>query len=795
MADTAGIRIHITGIVQGVGFRPFVYTLATRLALTGWVRNTSAGVDIEVDGPATVLQDFVEKLQNDAPPLAHIDEFMVAERPPDGYTKFEILHSQAIQDAFQPISPDICICPDCLGELFDPHDRRYRYPFINCTNCGPRFTIIRTSLTTGLRPPWQNSSFVPNVRQSTRTRSTGASTPSRWLARKCGPQVWIEPADQPLETPNLVADAAIWAAQRLLAQGKILAIKGLGGFHLACDATNAAAVEELRRRKLRVDKPFALMMPDLETVRLHCIVSEAEQSLLESRERPIVILRRRPDSPIAAQVAPNQDTLGVMLPYTPLHYLLLYEGDQPARAGSTVPPVLVMTSGNLSEEPIAMENNEARERLAPLVDAFLMNDRPIRTRCDDSVMRVFNPASGVAEEPPSLMPLRRSRGYAPFPVRLPWEMQPILATGAELKNTFCITRGQYAFISHHIGDLENYETLESFQDGIEHFERLFRIQPQAMVYDLHPNYLSTRYAQARAERDNLPAIGVQHHHAHIAACMAEHGLPGDQPVIGVAFDGTGYGDDGAIWGGEFLLANYQGYRRYAHLAYVPLPGGDAATRKPARIALAQLWQAGLDWELELPSTAELCVEERTALRSQLERKINAPLTSSMGRLFDAAAALAGVRQKVNYEAQAAIEFEALVDPDETGAYDFELRTSDSQPDDQPAPVLIDPAPLIASIYTDQLSGVAVSTIAARFHHGVAEMVLDICNQIRADTGIHKVALSGGVWQNMVLLTKTVDLLHKADFEVLIHQKVPSNDGGLSLGQAAIAVNYFSDPNG
>jgi hydrogenase maturation protein HypF len=791
MTETAGIRIHITGVVQGVGFRPFVYTLATRLALTGWVRNTSAGVDIEVDGPSDALQAFVEGLQKESPPLSHIDDLIVEERPVNGYTKFEILHSQPIADAFQPISPDISICPDCLRELFDPDDRRYRYPFINCTNCGPRFTIIEDIPYDRPKTTMAGFELCTDCAEEYDNPLDRRFHAQPVACPECGPQVWIEPTGKPQESPNLNADAAIWAAQRLLAQGKIVAIKGLGGFHLACDATNPIAVAELRHRKLRVDKPFALMMPDLETVQQHCFVNEAESSLLESRERPIVILRRRPESTIAAQVAPQQDTLGVMLPYTPLHYLLLYEGDHPAKVGSTVAPVLVMTSGNISEEPIATENDEARERLGPLADAFLLHNRPIRTRCDDSVMRVFRSELESEEHGSALMPLRRSRGYAPFPVRLPWDAPPLLAAGAELKNTFCITRGTYAFLSHHIGDLENYETLESFQDGVEHFERLFRIRPQALVYDLHPNYLATRYAQARAERDNLPAIGVQHHHAHIAACMVEHGLSGEQPVIGVAFDGTGYGDDGAIWGGEFLLANYQGYRRAAHLVYVPLPGGDAAIRKPARTALAHLWHADLDWDPKIPSPAALCVEERTALRSQLEKNINAPLTSSMGRLFDAAAALSGVRQKVNYEAQAAIEFEALVNPDEKGAYDFELYKGKNRSESNLAPLQVDPAPLIASLCADQLAGVPLPILAARFHNGVARMVVEVCRHLRTETNLDVVALSGGVWQNMVLLAKTVAYLEQAGFTVLLHHQVPSNDGGLALGQAAIAADYFT----
>ncbi|NOY99273.1 MAG: carbamoyltransferase HypF [Chloroflexi bacterium] len=770
MNELAGLRIHITGIVQGVGFRPFVYGLAKRLALNGWVRNTSAGVDIEVDGDSAALDEFVRALRDEAPPLSRIDELTASPQASNGFTDFEIVHSEAIPDAFQPISPDVSICPDCLRELFDPGDHRYRYPFINCTNCGPRFTIIKD---------------IPYDRPKTTMASfemcpTCAAEYADPLDRRfhaqpvacpdCGPQVTFERSNLPTFQP-VTGDGAVLEACSALAGGEIVAIKGLGGFHLACDATNAAAVRELRRRKLRVDKPFALMMPDMAAVERHCVVDEAERVLLESVARPIVLLRRRPDSPIAREVAPNQDTLGVMLPYTPLHYLIF---DRRPRL-----PALVMTSGNLSEEPIAYTNDDARERLSALADAFLMHDRDIYVRCDDSVVRVVRREPSAAGWHASVYPVRRSRGYAPFPVKLPWDAPPLLAVGAELKNTFCITNRNYAFLSHHIGDMENYETLRSFEQGVEHFERLFRVTPEAVAYDLHPNYLTTRYALQRAERDNLPTIGVQHHHAHIAACMAEHGLDGKRPVIGVAFDGTGYGEDGAIWGGEFLIADYQSCQRAAHLAYFPLAGGDAATKRPSRTALSLLWMLGMDWDERLAPAQDLCQEERAALRIQLERKLNAPLTSSMGRLFDAAAALAGVRQQVNYEAQAAIEFEALADPHETGKYPFD----GSGPE-----VLVRSA--LESLVADVLGGVPTPVISARFHNGLAEMVRVVCNRLRAESGLTEVALSGGVWQNMFLLARTLDVLGADGFHVLIHRQVPANDGGLALGQAAIAVHQL-----
>ncbi len=795
MSDLEGRRIHIVGIVQGVGFRPFVYGLAGRLGLNGWVRNTSAGVDIEVDGSAAALEGFVTALRDELPPLAQIDEMTAVSIPPNGFTKFEIIHSEAVEGAFQPISPDVSICDDCLRELFDPADRRYRYPFINCTNCGPRFTIIKDipydrPLTT--MAPFAMCEACRAEYENPLDRRFHAQPVA---CPVCGPQVWLEDSEQLSVDSEQLTDyrlpitdyreEAIQKARQLLAEGKILAVKGLGGFHLACDALSETAVTTLRQRKLRVDKPFALMMPDLETVEQHCFVNDAERDLLQSRERPIVILRRRPDSPIVPQVAPNQNTIGVMLPYTPLHYLLLEKLSIVNGQLSIVncqSSILVMTSGNLSEEPIATGNDEARERLAQLADAFLMHDRDIHVRCDDSVMRIIsNPRLVISKQSTNQLPItnyqlpiRRSRGYAPFPVRLPWDAPPILATGSELKNTFCLVNGRYAFLSQHIGDMENYETLQSFEAGIDHFEKLFRVQPELIAYDLHPNYLASRYALARAEKEGITAVGVQHHHAHIAACMAEHGLTGERKVIGVSFDGTGYGDDGAIWGGEFLVADYGGYERPYHLQYIPLPGGDKAIREPWRLALAWLRQAELGIRNE-----ELGMEAAVidVVLHQIEKGINAPPTSSMGRFFDAAAALAGLRQTVNYEAQAAIEFEQLADPAETGAYSFILH---------PSSFIISPIPLIRALVADQRAGVPIPAIAARFHNGVAAMVAEVCCLIRDERGLSEVVLSGGVWQNVTLLARTIQLLYQDGFTVYTHEKVPPNDGGLALGQTAIA---------
>ena len=807
MSELQNARIHITGIVQGVGFRPFVYNLAQRLQLLGWVRNTSAGVDIEVDGRPENLAIFIQALKTDAPPLARVDQVSTVLGKPNGFTTFEIVHSEPVPQAFQPISPDVSICPDCLEELFDPNNRRYRYPFINCTNCGPRFTIItdipydRPNTTMADFPLCPDCAREYNNPADRRFHAQPVACP------ECGPHIWLEypehgktivngdaldrtsPQDEALQLPS--NDEAILESQRMLANGRVLAVKGLGGFHLACDATNREAVLELRRRKLRVDKPFALMMPDIETVELHCVVGAAERAILLSRQRPIVLLQRKPESPIVADVAPNQATLGVMLPYTPLHYLLFAAPEQQAgeefTPGSKRPiaQAMVMTSGNLSEEPIAIDNEEARVRLAPLCDAFLMHNRPIRTRCDDSVVRVAPDMPS-----PAFFAIRRSRGYAPTPIDLTWKCPPLLGAGPELKNTFCLIRDQYAFLSHHIGDMENYETMSAYKDGIAHYERLFRIQPEALAYDLHPDYLATGYAIRRAQNEGIPAIGVQHHHAHIAACLAENKLPPLETAIGISFDGTGFGDDGAIWGGEFFLANCKGYKRVAHLEYVPLPGGDAAIRKPARVALAHLWHAGLDWLPGLPSVDALSSEEKEILRAQLERSINTQPTSSTGRLFDAVAALVGVRQFINYEAQAAIELENLVDPEEQGIYAFEVTEPEGA--DPHSMIVIRPGPLIQGIVTDFLGGTPTPTIAARFHNGLAQMILQVTNSIRNRYGITAIALSGGVWQNLTLLQKTLSLLHEDGFEVYVHHQVPTNDGGVSLGQAVVAsVNLLN----
>jgi hydrogenase maturation protein HypF len=761
-----GVKVHITGIVQGVGFRPFVYNLAASLDIKGWVKNTSAGVVIEADGEKDVLDSFLQKLRDDAPPLSRIDEFTASFGPGNGFTQFDIINSESVDGAFQPISPDVAICDDCLRELFDPSDRRYRYPFINCTNCGPRFTIIKDIPYDRPFTTMAGFKLCPDCEREYKDPTNRRFHAQPVACPVCGPKIWLE-VGATRESP-LQNDDAFTETKHLLSQGKIIAIKGLGGFHLACDATNAKAVKELRTRKLRVDKPFALMMPDIETIEQHCFVSDEEKALLISPARPIVLLKKRSESTIVEEVSPKQDWLGVMLPYTPLHYLLFTNCQSLFSA-------LVLTSGNLSEEPIATGNDEARERLSKLADAFLMHDRDIHIRCDDSVVRVFedNQKSSIKNQK-LIYPIRRSRGYSPFPVKLPFEVPQLLAAGSELKNTFCITNGNYAFLSHHIGDMENYETLQSFEQGVEHFERLFRVKPVAIAHDMHPNYLATRYALERAEREDLPTFSIQHHYAHVTACMAEHGLT--EPVIGVSFDGTGYGDDGAIWGGEFLVADYKSYQRVAHLEYFPLPGGDAAIKKPARTALALLWSLGMDWDGALESVEEFCAEDQVTLRVQLEKKINTPMTSSMGRLFDAVSALAGGRQKVNYEGQAAIEFESMADSAEAGHYAFGVESGQ-----------VRVRRVVEALVKDVMAGVSIPKISARFHNGLAEAVRETVQRISGETSIRSVVLSGGVWQNLTLLRRTLSLLRESGFEVYIHRVVPTNDGGLSLGQAAIAA--------
>jgi hydrogenase maturation protein HypF len=753
-SQTTSNRISVTiqGIVQGVGFRPFVYRLAVKAGLTGWVRNTPSGVFLEAQGPEEHLHAFLEDLRDKTPPLAVISSIETEEIPTANESAFIILKSGGGENSIQ-IAPDGDVCPDCLRELFDPADRRYRYPFINCTNCGPRYTII-----TGVpydRPFTTMASFplCPLCRAE-----YGNPADRRFHAQPvacpvCGPRLELLGAEG-----KTVAGDPLETAISLLREGKILAIKGLGGYHLAVDACNAEAVRELRARKKRDEKPFAVMSADVADVAGYALFDRTEQRLLEGVEKPIVLLRKRQGNPIAPLVAPANGYFGVTLPSTPLHHLLL-RGNFRA---------LVMTSGNLSDEPIAYRDEDARERLQGIADFYLVHDRGIHTRTDDSVIRVFqgNPIF-----------LRRSRGYVPRAIVLPSAQRSVLAVGAELKGTVCLTRGDRAFLSQHIGDLQNDAVLRSLAETVDHLERILSIRPEVVAHDLHPDYLSTVYAQSLSD---LPCIPVQHHHAHLASCMAEHRLEGE--VIGVIFDGTGFGTDGTIWGGEFLVGGYDSFRRWGHFRQVPMPGGDAAVREPFRMAFAYLHAAfgeGL-YDLPLSFLAEIPAEHRKLFLSMVERRINSPLTSSCGRLFDAVASLVGLRNRVSYEGQAAIELEALAEENETGCvYPFALQEDGDV-------TTVDFSPMFRTMVRDRADDVECAATARGFHNTLAAATSAVCDTIRRKTGLERVVLSGGVFQNKLLTEGILTLLTEQGFQVFIQRLAPPNDGGLALGQAIIA---------
>ena len=748
-------EIHIRGIVQGVGFRPFVYKLATQHDLTGWVRNSSAGVDIIINGNSGSINKFLETLQSAPPPLSKIDHFVIQDSVEDAFTDFQIIFSNSIMDEFMPISPDIAICDDCQKELFDPGNRRFRHPFINCTNCGPRFSIIkdipydRPSTTMGDFPMCPECQMEYDDPSNRRFHAQPVACPN------CGPTLWFESQGN----RNLLNDAAIQTAREYLKSGKIIALKGIGGFHLACDAANPQAVNRLRVRKGRSGKPFALMAFDIQTVGKYCFITPFETDLLASKEKPIVLLQKRDDLQLPDSIAPGHHTLGMMLPYTPLHLLLLEPDD-------TFPDLLVMTSGNISEEPIAYTNPSASEDLAAIADGFLVHDRHIHIRTDDSVVTVF-------QENPYFF--RRSRGYAPLPIRIADNSASIFAAGAELKNTFCLTRGEYAFISHHIGDLDNLKAYQSYRDGIRHYQEIYRIIPNVIACDLHPDYMSTRYAIERSKEEGIPLVQVQHHHAHFAACLADNQWSANSQAIGVCLDGTGLGTDGHIWGGEFLVGDYNRFSREFHLEYLPLPGGDSATRHPDRIAAAYLWKMGIPWDDSLPAMQSLGAEKMSILRSQMENNINCPITSSMGRLFDAVSGLLGICQDVTYEAQAAIELEHAASQWVDSFYEIAIEDDKITTDG-----------IFSGIISDINNHMKPEIIASKFHRTISNIVLDVCTLLRKTHGINHVALSGGVWQNMLLLSTTLQLLNQHDFLVLVHRQTPPNDGCISLGQAMIA---------
>ncbi len=769
-------HILVTGVVQGVGFRPFVYGLARRLELSGWVLNSSNGVEIEVEGPPELLARFLAALREEAPPLAYVEAVTKASIPPVGGVGGFVIQHSVTRPGISLISPDVATCADCLDELLSVSDRRHRYPFTNCTNCGPRFTIIE-----GLpydRPLTTMSDFpmCPDCAAEYEDPLDRRFHAQPNACPACGPRVWMSASGggsvaEGYDGALATAEDPFKAAASLLRLGGTMAIKGLGGFHLACDATNDQAVRWLRRRKARPAKPLAVMVADMDMVRLFCEVCREEEELLRSPAAPIVLLRRRPGADVAFTVGPRNHTLGVMLPYTPLHHVLLREVDRP----------LVMTSGNHTDEPLAQNNQDAITELSDIADAFLFHNRRVHVRCDDSVWMV----NALAGEGLQATPVRRSRGYAPFPVRLHFQAAaPVFGAGAQMKNVFCILRDDQAFLSQYIGELGNLETLEFYRSTVDHFLTTFKASPSILAHDMHPDYLSTRFVKELAlRRETVSVAPVQHHHAHIASCLADNQMDG--PVIGVALDGTGYGSDGRIWGGEFLVADMRGFERAGHLEYLPLPGGEAAIRRPYRIAIGYL-HALLGHVPELPFLEGVSSEERTILKQQVEKGLNSPLTSSCGRLFDAVAALVGIRGVISYEAQAATELEMLANPPEADnamgrPYRYSIERENGC-------FLVRLAALLEDIVGDVEAGISPAAISTRFHGTVASIVREMCSSIRDEHNLNQVALSGGCFQNRLLLRLVVAELHGEGFKVLLHRRVPPNDGGIALGQVAVAAH-------
>jgi len=787
--------ISVRGIVQGVGFRPFVYGLAIKHNLKGWVYNTSEDVKIEVEGKAEAIRQFEQELQTQAPPLAYIETVNIEYNHPRHHKEFKIRNSQAQEGKYQLISPDIATCRACLDEVMDAEDRRYRYPFTNCTNCGPRFTIIE-----GM-PYDRPKTTMRSFRMCSQCQAEYDNPLDRRFhaqpnaCPKCGPQVELVDNQGSLITES----NPITTASQFLSKGKILAIKGLGGFLLACDATNDIVVKTLRQRKKRSSKPFAIMVTDINEAEKHCYVSSEEKDLLTSPQSPIVLMKWREESCVSLEVAPNLRFLGVMLPYTPLHHILLRDTGLP----------LVMTSGNVSEEPIARDNDEALRRLSGIADYFLIHNRDIYSSYDDSVSMVERGTSQL---------VRRARSYAPYPIRLPFEAKQVLGCGAEEKNTFCLTKDNYAFLSQHIGDMENMETLEHFDRTISLYQKLFHIKPEIVAHDLHPDYLATNYARELG-KSGMKLVPVQHHHAHITSCMADNGL--ESAVIGVAFDGTGMGADGNIWGGEFLVADYRDYRRAGHLEYLPLPGGAAGIKHPYRTAIgyiltllgenaldavitreaekSQLTSIGSVSEVEMEiirrqierginspltsSIGSVSEVEMEIIRRQIERGINSPLTSSMGRLFDAVSALLGIRSVIDYEGQAAVELEMAACEEDY------VHIQESYPYrivEEEGIRVVRLRDLLSAVIEDLHQDVSKGSISVKFHDTIARMTNEMCRLTADETGITQVALSGGVFQNRILLKKTTNLLESSGFQVFTHRQVPCNDGGISLGQAVVA---------
>ena len=737
--------VNVHGIVQGVGFRPFIHKLVREYRLGGTIKNTSSGVELELEGERPELERFVADIPSRAPKLALIERIETRYSPElKGFSGFEILKSRTEELRNTLISPDIGICDDCRRELLDPRDRRYRYPFINCTNCGPRFTIIRDLPYDRARTSMRGFPMCPDCDREYHDIENRRYHAQPDCCPVCGPRVFYLDADG-REVPG----DAIELARAALREGKIVAVKGLGGMHLACRCDDPGIARTLRRRKQRDEKPFAVMCRDLAAAKKLCFVSDAEAAVLESFHKPIVLLRKR--APGLEHLSEN-GCLGVMLPYTPLHILLLGEDFD----------ALVMTSANLSDTPILFKNDEAIEKLRGIADGFLLHDREIQTRCDDSLCWVLDGKEYFA---------RRSRGYVPFPLKMGRPLRPILACGAEQKARFSLSRGDCVFSSQHIGDLKNIETYKHYASQIRHFERLFDIRPALLVCDKHPDYLSTAYAVERGEAESLPVLPVQHHHAHMAACMADNGLT--EPVIGLVWDGTGYGDDGTVWGGECLIGDYSGYERFGSIRPIPLIGGDRATKELDRVAFALLRESGCETGA-IPDAANY--------EKMLAGGLNCPKSSGMGRLFDGVAAILGVKRLASYEGQGAVLLEAAAVETE-GCYPITLEGE---------PLRFDWRPMIRAIAAERDAGVPTAEIAGRFHNTLIAMAVRLCCAAREKSGLGDVALSGGTFQNMSLMTKLPAALGKEGFRVWRHQRVSANDEGLSLGQLMIAEAYLEE---
>jgi hydrogenase maturation protein HypF len=755
--DLRALKIEVRGIVQGVGFRPFVYRLADQHALKGTVANTSTGVIIHIEGPLETLDAFCSALRSQPPPLAEIIDFTSRTAAPQGFDHFSILPSIGHPLESTLVSPDTAICDDCLREMRDPADRRFAHPFINCTHCGPRYTIIEEMPYDRINTTMKRFRMCEHCRVEYEDPSNRRFHAQPIACPACGPTVTLLDA----HGRNLTDVDPIGKAASLLKEGRILSIKGLGGFHLAVDAENDPAVQRLRERKHRPHKPFALMSKSIEIIDRYAHITPETATVLLDRARPIVLIEQRAVHPLSNAVAPGSPYFGVMLPYTPLHYLIL-------DAGFTA---LVMTSGNRSGEPLCIDTTEALAELSGIADYFLTNDRPVHQRCDDSIVQYSDGSTRL---------VRRARGYVPLPIHLPYALPPILACGAELKNTLCLAQDKTAFISQHLGDMEALSTIEFFTDAIDHTQKLSKIGPQIVAHDLHPDYLSTQYAKALT---GVRCIGVQHHHAHVISCMAENRIDG--PVIGIALDGTGFGTDGAVWGGEVLVAERADFTRWAHLAYVPMPGGTAAIREPWRMAFSYLYRVfGEEMtRLNLPLFNRIPPQKTGEVIELLRKQIRSPMTSSMGRLFDGIAALVDLCDRVTFEGQAAMALETIAGgrwPDDTTPYSWEIDMAHS-----PWQLPIDP--LVRGVISDLGAGKTARDVSRRFHLTVIHLFNDLCVRLRKATGLSRVVLSGGVFQNKLLLEGMVALLRSSGFSVHIHRIVPTNDGGISLGQAVAAA--------